>query len=87
MADKSLNVVSVIQLADAFEAVGRVDHYMVGVIYTFSDEELDAAEQKLINKQNTGPQKGKAFQALERALNLIENTRVRRRRAREQASA
>jgi hypothetical protein len=72
---EQLSVVRVQQLADAFAEVGRINHYMVGVTYDFSPEELEAAEQVLIDRQNAGQQKGKAFQALERALNEIENVR------------
>lgn len=75
------NVVKVQQLADAFHEVGKVNHYMVGVTFGFSDEELEAAEQVLIERQNAGPQKGKAFQALERALDEIESARTKRRQA------
>lgn len=82
-----LNVVSVQALAEAFHAVGKLNHYMVGVVFDFSDEELDAAEQILIDRQNAGPQKGKAFQALERALDEIEAEREKRRRERAEMSA
>lgn len=73
------NIVRVHQLADAFHEVGKVDHYMVGIAYPFSDEELEAAEQILIDRQNGGPQKGKVFAALERALDAIESERTKRR--------
>jgi hypothetical protein len=69
------NVVKVQQLADAFHEVGKINHYMVGVTCGFDREELEAAEQVLIDRQNAGPQKGKAFQALERALDEIEHAR------------
>lgn len=69
------NVVKVQQLADAFHEVGKINHYMVGVTAGFSPEELEAAEQVLIDRQNAGPQKGKAFQALERALDEIKHAR------------
>jgi hypothetical protein len=69
------NVVKVQQLADAFHEVGKINHYMVGVTCGFDREELEAAEQVLIDRQNAGPQKGKAFQALERALEEIEHAR------------
>jgi flavin-binding protein dodecin len=62
-------------LADAFAQVGKLNHYMVGVTFNFKREELEAAEQLLIDRQNAGPQKGKAFQALERALDEVENAR------------
>ncbi len=63
------------KLADAFHAVGKVNHYMVGVTFNFTPDDLDAAEQLLIDRQNAGAQKGAAFQALERALDEIENQR------------
>ncbi len=80
-------MVAVQQLADAFQAVGKLNHYMVGVVFSFSDAELEAAEQVLIDRQNAGPQKGKAFQALERALDEIESARTKRRQAAASASA
>ena len=49
---------------------------MVGVTFSYSPDELDAAEQLLIDRQNAGPQKGAAFQALERALDQIEHERL-----------
>lgn len=75
------NIVRVNHLADAFEAVGRVNHYMVGVVGHYTDEELDRAEQILINKQNLGPQKGARYMTLERALDCIEAERTKRRQA------
>jgi hypothetical protein len=66
------------KLADAFHAVGKVNHYMVGVTFNFTPDDLDAAEQLLIDRQNAGPQKGAAFQALERALDEIENERLKK---------
>jgi hypothetical protein len=75
VAGQHPNVVLVQQLADAFAQVGKLNHYMVGVTFNFKREELEAAEQLLIDRQNAGPQKGKAFQALERALDEVENAR------------
>ena len=69
-------------LADAFEHVAKVNHYMVGVIGDFTDDELDDAEQLLIARQNKlRVQKGSTFNRYERALDDIEHTRVRRRHA------
>jgi hypothetical protein len=75
-----MNTVLVEQLAVAYEAVARLDHYMVGVVAPYTDEELDAAEQVLIEKQNAGPQRGARYNVLERALDLIEDSRAKRRR-------
>lgn len=71
-----LGILRAQKLADAFHAVGKVNHYMVGVTFNFTPEDLDRAEQILIDKQNAGPQKGAAFQALERALDEIEHARL-----------
>lgn len=71
------------QLADAFLRVARANHYMVGVIETFSDDELDAAEQRLITSQNMTT--GQSVTAVRnrrlygRALDLIAEARLRRR--------
>jgi hypothetical protein len=75
---ESLAVLRARKLADAFHSVGKVNHYMVGVTFNFTPDDLDAAEQLLIERQNAGPQKGAAFQALERALDEIENERVKK---------
>lgn len=63
------------QLADAYEAVAKVDHYMVGIVESFTDAELDAAEQILITRQNAGKQSGARYRRLDLALNLIESDR------------
>ena len=82
-----LGVLRAQKLADAFHAVGKVNHYMVGVTFNFTPDDLDAAEQLLIDKQNAGPQKGASFQALERALDAIEHERFVRFVKEEQAKA
>lgn len=73
------NMVRAAFLADAFEAVARVNHYMVGIIEDYLDDELDRAEQILINKQNAGPQKGARYAVFERALDLVGAARKTRR--------
>lgn len=40
------------RLADAFFAVAGVNHYMVGIVEPFTDEELTEAEQILIAGEN-----------------------------------
>lgn len=73
--EKKLDPVHIIRakhFADAYIAVARANHYMVGIVAKGSVEELEAAEQILINIQNMGPRKGAAFERLERALDLIE---------------
>lgn len=65
-------------LADAYEKVAEANHYMVGVNVDASTspyslvDDLEAAEQILINKQNLGRQKGVAFDRLKLALDLVE---------------
>lgn len=59
-------------IADAYHAVGRIDHYMVGVVGDATWEELEGAKQILIRRQNAGRQKGSSYLALERALDEIE---------------
>lgn len=64
------------QLADAYEATARVNHYMVGVIKPTTRDEKDAAEQILIARQNALPcQSGAAYKRLDLALDLIERDR------------
>ncbi len=67
-------------LADAFEAVARVNHYMVGVVVEYDEDDLNAAEQHLINRQNAvGTQKGAEYRRLDLALDLVEQARTRLR--------
>jgi len=70
------------QLADAFEAVARVDHYMVGIVYEYDSDQLDAAEQVLITRQNCCAPLGERHAIFERALDLLESLRAERMRAR-----
>lgn len=73
---KPPNVVRVAHIAEAYEHVARINHYLVGVIVTqgpITTPELEAAEQLLIDKQNAGPQKGQRYVVLDRALDLIEH--------------
>lgn len=61
------------QLADAFEAVATANHYMVGIVEPYSQEELDDAYSILIDRQNETPKVYTAIhEALSRALDLIE---------------
>lgn len=75
-----MNIVTIKQLAFAYEAVAKLNHHMVGVVALHTDDELDAAEQLLITKQNAGPQKGAKYNTLERALDLIESARTMRKK-------
>jgi len=60
-------------VADAFQKAARVNHYLVGVVGTLTREELEQAKQILISEQNAGPQKGKVYLDLDRALDMIED--------------
>lgn len=62
-----------IQLADAYEAVARTNHYMVGVVEKVTFDELCEAEQELIHRQNDLPNdKTLRYWVLDFALDLIE---------------
>lgn len=63
------------QLADAYEAVARTDHYMVGIVESVTDAERDTAEQILITRQNAGKQSGAAYRRLDLALDLLQHDR------------
>jgi len=65
------------QLADAYEAVAKVNHYMVGIVESTTRDEKDAAEQILINRQNAGRQSGAIYERLDLALDLLANDRLR----------
>ena len=58
-------------LADAYEHVARVNHYLVTVV-ACSDDERDAAEQVLITRDNAAGNKNKR---LNLALDILENDR------------
>jgi len=71
-------------LSEAFEHVARCDHFCVGVVGEYTDDELDAAEQLLISKQNDivmqeDHESEQQYEILDRALNLIEHERMNRR--------
>jgi len=79
---KTPNVVLPKHLADAVLHIARVNHYLVGLASTTFDlDDLDAAEQILIEVQNAGPQKGRRYDVLDRALDLldVERTKFRHR--------
>lgn len=60
------------RIADAYEAVARANHYMVGIIgEKLSIPDLMDAKRVLINRQNL-LRPGSAFKRLDLALDLIE---------------
>ncbi len=69
------------QLADALEAVARVNHYMVGIVGDHCADEIDAAEQLLIDRQNSvanampASREESRYMDLELALDLVEALR------------
>lgn len=67
------------QLADAYEAVATADHYMVGIVETVSDAELDEAFGILVDRQNaTDPEQyPEQFAVYDLALTLIEQAQGR----------
>lgn len=61
------------QLAAAYLAVARANHYMVGIVEPVTDDELDAAEQLLITEENKPATQRKASsKAISLALDLVE---------------
>lgn len=66
-----MNRIQIRQLADAFEAVARANHYMVGIIELLERDDLDAAEQILITRQSVAKAGGAAQRRLSLALDLI----------------
>ena len=70
------------QLAQAFETVAVANHYMIGVVEKYSDDELAEAKQILIKKQNSVPESlvGKSrWRSLDLALDLVEQAERRNR--------
>lgn len=71
------------QLAAAYLAVARVNHYMVGIVEPVTDDELDAAEQILITEENKPATARKASTyAIGLALDLVQDEQARRVQAR-----
>jgi hypothetical protein len=67
------------QLADAYEAVAMTNHYMVGIVEKFTDDELAGAYRLIINRQNALPPHHKTrHKRLSLALDLIEEEKRRR---------
>jgi hypothetical protein len=62
-------------LADAILAIACANHYMVGLSETVTTDELDAAEQILITKQNSTDPTDIAWLHLDLALDLIDTYR------------
>lgn len=60
------------QLADALIKVATANHYMVGIVEPFTDEELDGAEQLIITQDNA-TEPDNAITSL--ALDIIEHER------------
>lgn len=67
------------QLANAYEALARANHYMLGIVEPVTDDERNAAEQILIARQNAGPQKGATYKRLDLALDCLEYDRRKTR--------
>lgn len=65
------------QLADAFMHVAQCNHYMVGIIEPFTDDELLAAEQILIARENSTKSVQKRVCSF--ALDMIEQEKAKRR--------
>jgi hypothetical protein len=61
------------QLADAYVAVAKADHYMVGIVEPVTGEEQDEAEQILIRWENIG------WRFAPRALDVLANHRKMQR--------
>ena len=61
------------QLADALFSIAEANHYMVGLVEKVTLEELSAAQQILIGKQNRlSPKSTAAYRLYSLALDLVE---------------
>ena len=60
------------QLAEAFAAIAKTDHYMVGLTETITEAELEEAEQLLIQSQNSLEPETTQWLIYDLALDLIE---------------
>ena len=63
------------QLANAYLAIAKLDHYMVGIVETVTDAERDEAEQILINGQNATKKRSAAWRCHDLALDVLEQDR------------
>lgn len=63
--------ITVANLADAYFEVAKINHYMVGIVGTYTYDEYHDASQVLINRQND-PKNSTKFNQLELALNVLE---------------
>ena len=78
-----MSLVSAEHLADAYEAVARVNHYLVGIVGRDALEwaDYEAAEQILIARQNSlrpsYPGKSQRFKRLDLALDILAYDRGR----------
>lgn len=74
-----MSLVSAKQLADAYEAIAKVNHYLVGIVARdeITLEDYDAAEQILIDRQNSRTEKSRSWNVLELALDILEYDRKR----------
>jgi hypothetical protein len=64
-----------LQIALAFEAIAKANHYMVGFIGKVSDHDLSAACGVLTMRQSLCTPDSKRWRLLELALELIETYR------------
>ncbi len=55
--------------------VATANHYMVGIVESVTADEIDAAEQILIDRQNSIHHESPMWQRLEFALDLLEHMR------------
>lgn len=61
------------QIADAYEAIARANHYMVGLIEAVTFDETETARQILIRRQNAlSNNKTRRYRVLNLALDLVE---------------
>ena len=76
------NAVTPMHLAAAYEHVAQVNHYMVGITWTaHTDDELDEAEQLLIDRQSAYRRNTIRWRILDRALDMLDADRAQRQRA------
>lgn len=74
-----MSLINAEHLADAYEAVAKVNHYLVGIVARddLDLDDYDAAEQILITRQNNESERSARHVRLNLALDCLEYDRKR----------
>lgn len=65
------------QLANAMCCIAACNHYMVGLVEKVTIDEMNEAEQHIIERQNKARQDGEPWKVYDLALDMLEYNRRR----------